>query len=33
MMTHFTTEEWIDFANQMVSPGNLAEMEKHLKQG
>jgi hypothetical protein len=32
-MKHFTTEEWIDFVNQAVSPGALAEMEKHLKQG
>ena len=30
-MKHFTTEEWIDFVNQAVSPGALEEMEKHLK--
>ena len=33
MMKHFTTEEWIDFVNQAVSPSDLTEMEKHLKQG
>ena len=32
-MKHFTTEEWIDFVNQVVSPGALDEMENHLKQG
>jgi len=32
-MKHFTTEEWIDFVNQAVSPGELADMEKHLKEG
>jgi len=32
-MKHFTTEEWIDFVNQAVSPGALEEMEKHLKEG
>ncbi len=32
-MKHFTAEEWIDFVNHAVSPGDLAEMEKHLKQG
>ena len=32
-MKHFTTEEWIDFVNHAVSPGELADMEKHLKEG
>ena len=32
-MKHFTTEEWIDFVNQVVSPSALDEMENHLKQG
>ena len=32
-MKHFTTEEWIDFVNQAVSPRELEEMEKHLKEG
>ncbi|HKW34646.1 MAG TPA: hypothetical protein VJN92_16675 [Candidatus Acidoferrum sp.] len=31
-MKHFTTEEWIDFVNQAVSPSELEEMEKHLKE-
>ena len=33
MMKHFTTEEWIDFVNQAVSPGDREEMENHLKEG
>jgi len=32
-MKHFTTEEWINFVNQVVSPGELQEMNNHLKQG
>src|SRR2546430_1328281 len=32
-MKHFTTEEWIDFVNQAVSPGDRDEMENHLKEG
>jgi hypothetical protein len=32
-MKHFTTEEWIDFVNQVVSPSNAESMERHLKQG
>ena len=32
-MKHFTTEEWIDFVNQAVSPRESEEMEKHLKDG
>jgi len=33
MMKHFTTEEWIDFVNQAVSPKESENMEKHLKEG
>ena len=32
-MKHFTTEAWINFVNQMVSPSELEEMNDHLKQG
>jgi hypothetical protein len=32
-MKHFTTEEWIDFVNQVSSPSDRESMEKHLKQG
>jgi hypothetical protein len=32
-MKHFTTEEWIDFVNQKVSPDDFEVMERHLKQG
>jgi len=32
-MKHFTTEEWIDFVNQAVSPRAFEEMEKHLEGG
>ena len=32
-MKHFTTEEWIDFVNQAVSPKDREEMENHLKEG
>lgn len=32
-MKHFTTEEWIDFVNRAVSPGESREMERHLKDG
>ena len=32
-MKHFGTEEWIDFVNQMVSPGKKQEMDKHLEGG
>jgi hypothetical protein len=32
-MKHFTTEEWIDFVNEAVSPRELKEMEKHLNEG
>lgn len=32
-MTHFKTEQWIDFANEVVSTETRREMEKHLAQG
>src|SRR5215469_9347985 len=32
-MRHFTTEKWIDFVNQAVSPGDREEMENHLRAG
>jgi len=32
-MKHFTTEEWIDFSNQVLSTGKRGVMEKHLEQG
>jgi len=32
-MKHFTTEEWIDFVNRAISPGESQEMERHLKEG
>jgi len=32
-MKHFTTEEWIDFSNQVLSSGKQHEMEMHLEQG
>lgn len=32
-MKHFTTEKWIDFVNQAVSPRELEEMGKHLEEG
>jgi len=32
-MEHFTTEKWIDFANQAVAVNEKALMEKHLEQG
>ena len=33
MTKHFTTEEWIDFVNQAVSPREREEMENHLQKG
>src|ERR1700730_8136562 len=30
---HFTTEEWIDFANEAVAGGRRQEMEAHLQEG
>jgi len=30
-MKHFTTEEWIDFVNQVAQPTRKLEMEKHLE--
>ena len=33
MMKHFSTEEWIDFVNQVVSAKKKQEMDKHLGEG
>jgi hypothetical protein len=33
VMKHFTTEDWIDFVNQVVSASKKREMEQHLGQG
>jgi hypothetical protein len=32
-MTHFTTEEWIDFANDLVAIRKRKEMDRHLEEG
>ena len=32
-MTHFTTEDWIDFANEAVAKSKRQEMERHLGEG
>jgi hypothetical protein len=32
-MKHFTTEEWIDFANEVVAGSRRQEMEQHLQEG
>jgi hypothetical protein len=32
-MKHFTTEEWIDFANEAVAGSRRQEMEQHLEKG
>jgi hypothetical protein len=32
-MKHFTTEEWIDFANEAVAISKRHEMERHLEEG
>ena len=32
-MKHFTTEDWIDFANQVVSGSKKLEMANHLETG
>ncbi len=32
-MKHFTTEKWIDFANEVVSASERESMEKHLQSG
>ncbi len=32
-MKHFTTEEWIDFVNQVSSPKQQESMKKHLGTG
>jgi hypothetical protein len=33
VMTHFTTEEWIDFANELVGIRKRKEMHRHLEGG
>ena len=32
-MKHFSTEEWIDFANEAVAKGRRQEMQSHLDEG
>src|SRR4029077_1077027 len=32
-MKHFTTEEWIDFANELVAIKKRKEMDQHLGEG
>jgi hypothetical protein len=32
-MTHFTTEEWIDFTNELVTIRKRKEMDRHLEEG
>jgi hypothetical protein len=32
-MKHFTTEEWIDFANELVAIGKRKKMDQHLEEG
>jgi hypothetical protein len=32
-MKHFSTDEWIDFANEAVAASRRQDMEKHLKEG
>jgi hypothetical protein len=32
-MKHFTTEDWIDFVNEVVSTSKQGEMRKHLESG
>jgi hypothetical protein len=32
-MKHFTTEEWVDFANQAVAGSKQQEMDRHLEEG
>ena len=32
-MKHFTTEEWIDFANEAVAESRRQEMQNHLEEG
>ncbi|HXN50811.1 MAG TPA: hypothetical protein VN943_02665 [Candidatus Acidoferrum sp.] len=32
-MKHFTTEEWIDFANEVVAGSKRHEMDRHLQEG
>lgn len=32
-MNHFTAEEWVDYANELVAENKKAEMQKHLHDG
>jgi hypothetical protein len=32
-MKHFTTQDWIDFANEAIAKSKRQEMEQHLEQG
>jgi hypothetical protein len=32
-MVHFTTEDWIDLVNQVISPSKQDEMQRHLNSG
>jgi hypothetical protein len=32
-MKHFTTEEWIDFANELLATRKRKEMDRHLEEG
>ena len=32
-MTHFSTEDWIDFVRQVADSGQMAVMQKHLNEG
>jgi hypothetical protein len=32
-MKHFSTEEWVDFVNEMVTTGQKQAMQKHLRTG
>jgi hypothetical protein len=32
-MKHFTTEEWIDFANELVGASQRKKMDRHLEEG
>jgi hypothetical protein len=32
-MKHFTTEDWIDFANELVAGSKREDMERHLNEG
>src|SRR5260370_3417970 len=32
-MNHFSSEEWVDFANKLASPEQAAAMHRHLEDG